>query len=257
MKPLPRRLRHDEEATLVEHLDELRTRLIVCLVAIGLALIVTYVFHNRLLHWLNRPLPARVRPPVTFGVAEPFLTTFWIAIWAAFLLALPVVLWQIWAFFAPAFNESVQRSIVWLVAAAIVLGLAGLAFGYFVVLPPAIHYLTNYGRHNFNVLIRARDYYSFVSVALLAITIVFEVPLFILGLIRLRVLSAEKLRRGRRVGYVIMFVLAVALPGVDPVTTTIEGVALIVLYEATIWVAILLDRRWQAEAAHAATIPEP
>jgi sec-independent protein translocase protein TatC len=257
MKRLPRRLRHDEEATLVEHLDELRTRLIVCLVAIGLALIVTYVFHNQLLHWLNRPLPERVRPPVTFGVAEPFLTTFWVAIWAAFLLALPVILWQVWAFLAPAFNESAQRSIVWLVFAAVALGVAGLAFGYFIVLPPAIHYLTNFGRHNFHVLIRARDYYSFVSVALLAITIVFEVPLFILGLIRLRVFSAQKLRRSRRVGYVIMFALAVALPGVDPVTTTIEGVALVVLYEMTIWVAIVLDRRWQAEAARPATIPEP
>jgi sec-independent protein translocase protein TatC len=257
MRPLPRRLRHDEEATLVEHLDELRTRLIVCLVAVGLALVVTYIFRDRLLHWLNRPLPARVRPPVTFGVAEPFLTTFWVAIWAAFLLALPVILWQIWAFLAPAFNESAQRSIVWLVLSAVLLGIAGLAFGYYVVLPPAIHYLTNFGRNNFHILIRARDYYGFVSVALLAITIVFEVPLFILGLIRLRVLSAEKLRRGRRVGYVIMFALAVALPGVDPVTTTIEGVALIVLYEVTIWIAIVLDRRWRAEAARPATIPEP
>jgi len=257
MKRLPRRLQHDEEATLVEHLDELRARLIVCLVALALALVVTYVFHDRLLHWLNRPLPQRVRPPVTFGVAEPFLTTFWVSIWAAFLLALPVILWQVWSFFAPAFDESVQRSIAALVGAAVVLGVAGLAFGYFVVLPPAIHYLTNFGRHNFRVLIRARDYYSFVSVALLAITIVFEVPLFILGLVRLRVLSSAKLRRGRRVGYVVMFGLAVALPGVDPVTTTIEGAALIVLYEATIWIAIVLDRRWRAETARPATIPEP
>jgi sec-independent protein translocase protein TatC len=257
MRPLPRRLRHDEEATLVEHLDELRTRLIICLVALGLALIVTYAFHNRILHWLNRPLPAHLRRPVTFGVAEPFLTTFWVAIWAAFLLALPVIMWQIWAYLAPAFDESVQRSVVWLVVTAAVLGVAGLAFGYFVVLPPAIHYLTTFGRHNFQIFVRARDYYSFVSVALLAITIVFEVPLFILGLIRLRVLSAEKLRKGRRVGYVIMFALAVALPGVDPVTTTIEGVALIVLFEVTIWVAHLLDRRWRAQAARPATIPEP
>jgi sec-independent protein translocase protein TatC len=257
MKRLPRRLRHDEEATLVEHLDELRTRLIICLVVVGLALIVTYVFHDRLLHWLNRPLPARVRPPVTFGVAEPFLTTFWVAIWAAFLLALPVILWQAWAFFAPAFSESAQHAIAWLVLAAVLLGAAGLAFGYFVVLPPAIHYLTNFGRNNFHVMIRARDYYSFVSVALLAITIVFEVPLFILGLIRLRVLPAQKLRKSRRAGYVIMFALAVALPGVDPVTTTIEGVALVVLFEATIWIGLLLDRRWRAEATHPATIPEP
>ena len=88
-------------------------------------------------------------------------------------------------------------------------------------------------------------------------TIVFEVPLFILGLIRLRVLSAAKLRRGRRIGYVVMFALAVALPGVDPVTTTLEGVALIVLYEATIWIAVVLDRRWRAQTTRPATIPEP
>jgi sec-independent protein translocase protein TatC len=257
MKRLPRRLRHDEEATLVEHLDELRTRLIVCLVSVGLALIVTYIFHDRILHWLNRPLPAHLRRPVTFGVAEPFLTTFWVAIWAAFLLALPVIMWQVWAYLAPAFDEAAQHAIAWLVLSAAALGLLGLAFGYFLVLPPAIHFLTNYGRSNFHILIRARDYYSFVSVALLAVTIVFEVPLFILGLIRLRVFSAEKLRRGRRVGYVIMFALAVALPGVDPVTTTIEGVALVVLFEITIWVARLLDRRWRAEAAHPATIAEP
>src|SRR5947209_18032819 len=148
MKRLPRRLRHDEEATLVEHLDELRTRLIVCLVAIALALVVTYVFHNRLLHWLNRPLPHRVRPPTTFGVAEPFLTTFWVAIWAAVLLALPVILWPIWSFLAPAFDESAQRAVRRLVLGATVLGIAGLAFGYFIVLPPAIHFLTNYGRSN-------------------------------------------------------------------------------------------------------------
>jgi len=96
-----------------------------------------------------------------------------------------------------------------------------------------------------------------VSAALIAVTLVFEVPLFILGLIRLRVLSAEKLRRSRRVGYVIMFALAVALPGVDPVTTTIEGVALLILFEATIWIALALDRRWRAEATRPATIPEP
>src|ERR671934_1920904 len=134
MKRLPRRLRHDEEATLVEHLDELRTRLIICLLSVAVALIVTYTFHDRILHWLNRPLPAHLRRPVTFGVAEPFLTTFWVAIWAAFLLALPVIMWQVWAYLAPAFNESAQHAVTWLVITATGLGVAGLAFGYFVVL---------------------------------------------------------------------------------------------------------------------------
>src|SRR2546428_953421 len=158
MTRLPRRLRHDEEATLVEHLDELRTRLIICLIAVALALIVTYVFHDQILHWLNRPLPARLRHPVTFGVAEPFLTTFWVSIWAAFLLALPVIMWQVWAYLAPAFDESAQRAMTWLVVAATVLGVAGLAFGYFLLLPPAIHLLTKYGRRNLPIPLRPPDH---------------------------------------------------------------------------------------------------
>src|ERR1044071_9005808 len=92
MKRLPRRLQHGEEATLVEHLDELRTRIFVCLGALLIGLIVGYVIHDHLIHWLNRPLPeGRVGRPITFGVAEPFLTSFKISLYAGFLLALPVM----------------------------------------------------------------------------------------------------------------------------------------------------------------------
>src|SRR3989440_2328442 len=96
---LPRRLRHGEEATLVEHLDELRTRIFVSLGALLIGLAVGFVIHHQLIHWLNRPLPeGRVGRPLTFGVAEPFLTSFKISLFAGFLFALPVILWQLWAF---------------------------------------------------------------------------------------------------------------------------------------------------------------
>ena len=118
----------------------------------------------------------------------------------------------------------------WLVALATVLTIAGVAFGYYIVLPAALKFLTNYDNNLYNIQIRAKDYYSFVSLVLLAVGIVFQVPLFILGLVRLGVLTSAKLRRNWRIGIVSMTALAVALPGIDPVTTLLEMVPLISLY---------------------------
>ena len=101
MARLPRRLSHGEEATLAEHLDELRGRLIVIIGALALGTIVAYIFHNRVLDWLNGPLPAGKRL-VTLGVAEPFTTTLTVCVYAGLVVSLPVVLWQLWSFFAPA-----------------------------------------------------------------------------------------------------------------------------------------------------------
>src|SRR5712691_11743681 len=112
MKRLPRRLRHGEEATLVEHLDELRTRIFVSLGALGFGFVVAFVFHRRLIHWLNAPLPHRVGKPITFGVAEPFLTSATISLYAGFLLALPVILWQLWSFLIPAVDARHEHQIL-------------------------------------------------------------------------------------------------------------------------------------------------
>src|ERR671934_415479 len=189
MARLPRRLRHGEEATLVEHLGELRARLIIALAAIAVAFVVAYTFHGQLLDWLNRPLPHRLRKPTTFSPIEPFTTSIWVSLWAAFLIALPIVFWQVWAFLAPALEEHRQRSMAVLVGFATALGLGGVAFGYWVVLPPAIHFLTNYDSNHYDILIRARDYYRFVSFVLLGVALAFEVPVFVLALVRLRILS--------------------------------------------------------------------
>ena len=142
MKRLPRRLRHGEEATLVEHLDELRSRIFVSLGALVLGFVVAFVFHRHLLHWLNAPLPEDRGNPITLGVAEPFLTAMKVSLMAGFALALPVVLWQLWSFLAPAMEESAQRVVAVFVGIATVLFAGGLAFGYFVLMPKAIEFLT-------------------------------------------------------------------------------------------------------------------
>jgi sec-independent protein translocase protein TatC len=243
MKRLPRRLSHGEEATLVEHLGELRARIVVSLIGITLGFIVAYAFHGQLVKWLEDALPANHRRLITLSPAEPFLTSMWISLYAGFLLALPVVLYQVWSFFAPAFEQNTQRVVVGLTAFAAILAAGGLAFGYFVALPAAVHFLTNFDSHLYDIQIRARDYLSFAAVVLFAVTIVFEVPIVILGLVRIRLLSSAKLRRNRRIGYVVMAAIAVALPGVDPVTTAMEMIPLMLLFEGSIWLAVLLERR--------------
>jgi sec-independent protein translocase protein TatC len=245
MRILPRRLRHGEEATLVEHLEELRARVFVVLIAFGLAFVVTYTFHGTLLEWLNQPLPARLRKPVTFSPLEPFSTSIWVSLWAAFLVTLPIFFWQTWAFFAPALEERHQRSIGVLVAFSAALALAGVAFGYWVVLPAAIHFLTNYDSSHFTILIRARDYYRFAAIVLLAVSIAFEVPVFVLGLVRLRILSAARLRRSWRMGVFVMVLIGVALPGVDPVSTILSTLPLVALYVLSIALASVLEPRWR------------
>jgi sec-independent protein translocase protein TatC len=251
--PLPRRLGYGEEATLVEHLGELRTRILVSLVALAVGFGVAYAFHSHLIHWLEDALPANRRHLVTFGVAEPFLTSMWVSLYAGMLLAAPILLWQLWSFLAPAFEVHVQRVVVGLVAFATVLGVVGLGFGYFVALPAAVHFLTNYDQNLFNIQIRAKDYISFASLVLIAVTVVFELPIFILALVRIGVLSSQQLRKNRRIGYAAVAVLAVALPGVDPVTTTLEMIPLMVLYEGSIWLSVLVDQRSAARAAASET----
>jgi sec-independent protein translocase protein TatC len=198
--------------------------------------------------WLEDALPANHRRLTTLSPAEPFLTSMWISLYAGFLLALPVVLYQVWSFFAPAFEQNTQRIVVGLTAFAAVLAAGGLAFGYFVALPAAVHFLTNYDKNLYFIQIRARDYLSFAAVVLFAVTIVFEVPIVILGLVRIGILSSAKLRRNRRIGYVVMAAIAVALPGVDPVTTTMEMIPLMLLFEGSIWLSVLLERRQAAPA---------
>ncbi len=243
MKRLPRRLGHGEEATLVEHLEELRQRIFVSLGALIVGFIATYAIHRHLLHWLNRPLPAHVGKPITLGVAEPFLTVMKISLFGGLILAAPVILWQFWGFFAPAVDQRQERRVLYFVFFAAGLLAGGIVFGYFVALPAAVHYLTNFDKSEFNIQLRAKDYYGFTTMVLLAMGIVFELPVFVLSLVRLGILSTRQLRSNRRTGYFIIAVVAVALPGVDPITTVIETVPLWVLYELSIWLSVLMERR--------------
>lgn len=244
-KRLPRRLGHGEEATVVEHLDELRTRLFIALGSVLPGFFVAFAFHGRLVEWLTRPLPDDNDRLLALGVTEAFFTSVKVSFYAGLALALPVILYQAWAFLAPAFDQSVQRVISVFVAIATGLFACGVAFGYVVVLPAALSFLVDYDPQHFDTQIRASYYLSFAALTLLALGIVFELPIWILALVRLRVLTAERLRRNRRIGYVLALALAILLPTVDPVSLAFEAVPVILLFEASIWLAVLMERRWE------------
>jgi sec-independent protein translocase protein TatC len=242
---LPRRLQHGEEATLVEHLDELRSRLILALVAIVPAFAVAFYFHEEVIEWLTGPLPDD-KQLVTLGVTEPFTTSVMVSVVVAIALVLPILLWQIWAFLAPAVSPHFERVALVFVTLATGLFACGVVFMYYVVLPRALDFLTSYDDELYEIQIRASYYYRFVALLLLGGGIAFLLPIFVLALVRLRVLTSARLRQNRRIAFVVLLIFAALLPTVDPVSLAFEIVPLMLLFELSIWLAVLLERRWEA-----------
>jgi sec-independent protein translocase protein TatC len=241
---LPRRLAHGEEATLVEHLGELRTRLLIALGSVAVAFVVAFAFQERILRWLSEPLPDD-KQLVTLGVTEPFFTAVKVSLYAGIAIALPIVLYQLWSFLAPAFEEHTQRVVSVFVLIGTALFVCGAAFGYFVLLPRGLGFLTDYNAEFYDIQIRASYYYSFVTMIVLGMGLVFELPMFVLALVRLRILSADKLRRNRRLGIFLVVLAAVLLPTVDPISLAFETVPLLILFELSIWLAVVMERRWE------------
>jgi sec-independent protein translocase protein TatC len=241
---MARRIRpvaHDDRLSIVEHLDELRTRIVICILAFGAAWALTAWQNDLVLRIVNRPLPRGIEP-ITLGPAEAFYTTLTQAAYAALLIALPVILYQVYAFLLPAFSPSERRVALPLLLMVPVLFITGVVFCYFVVLTPALDFLLNFNADEFNTQVRARDYYSFVTMLMLAMGLGFQVPVAVLAACRLGVTTPEKLRKGRRYAIVVIAELASLLPTLDPLTLILEMVPLVLLYELSIWLASALGR---------------
>jgi sec-independent protein translocase protein TatC len=306
------RIGHEDRLSAVDHLEELRTRLIVCLVAIALAFGVCVWQNHALLRIINRPLthqtqkqvqrgngplgstyavqqnarivatqleqvvatlrrpgsgataatraslapvppkleraiaalstPAQGDKPVTLGIGEPFVTTMGLALIFALILALPLVLYEIYGFLLPAFSPNQQRAARPVMLAVPLLFVLGVAFGYFVVLPAAVRFFVNFNSAEFNVLVQANHYYRFAAITLLAMGLVFQVPVAILAVTRAGIVSVRQLRRNRRYALLACGLVAAFLPG-DAVTLVLETAPLYLLFEASLLVAAAAGRR--------------
>jgi sec-independent protein translocase protein TatC len=310
-----RPIAHEDRLSLVEHLDELRTRIILCLAVFVAAFAFCFWQNDRILNIMDRPLEksafhkgsddpleksatfqqaqkrvllqlavigreqgrsndltpalraqwldlsrvatagaaaapkATARRPVTLGVGEPFTVTFKVVGYAALLLSLPFLLYQAYAFVLPAFSPRERAVALPLMAMVPFLFIAGVVFAYYMVLPNAINFLQNFNDDNYDILLQARDFYRFSIMVLIAMGIAFQVPVGILAVTRVGIVTPRQLRQNRRYAILIIAVLAMLLPGQDPVTMLILMAPLIVLFEGSILLASLFDRR--AERARA------
>jgi sec-independent protein translocase protein TatC len=316
IRHIPRRLDHGERLSVVGHLDELRTRLIVSMLALGVAFGLCFWQNHRLLHVIDTPLAHQTQQqvreghgplgatyevqrsardvavqlrsvagvlaaehptspaaaaldhvqsnlsrdvtrlsaapsgdrPVTLGIGEPFTTTLTVTFIFALILSLPVLLHQAFAFLMPAVAPGHRRGMMPLAFAVPVLFLAGVGFGYAVVLPAAVHFFQNFNSGEFNVLVQAGPYYKFAATTLLAMGLLFEVPVAILAATQAGVITPRQLRHNRRYAVGVCALVAAVLPG-DAITMLLETVPLYLLFEASVVVASVAERRGRRREA--------
>ena len=306
------RIGHEDRLTVVDHLQELRGRLIISLAAIAVAFGFCMWQNHALLHIINKPLETQTqkqvragngplgatytvqqstlaiaselqlvvgtleRPgsgasaqtraslqsatpklhraitslsaaprgdrPVTLGIGEPFTTTIGIALMFALIMALPIVLYELYGFLLPAFSPEQKRVAAPLMLAIPFLFMAGVAFGYFIVLPAAVRFFQNFNSSEFNVLVQANQYYHFAAVTLLAMGLVFQVPVALLAATRAGIVTPDQLRHNRRYAILACGAVAALLPG-DAITLLLETVPLYLLFEASLLLATIIERR--------------
>jgi len=316
------RVGHEDRLTVVDHLTELRGRLIISLAALAVAFGLCMWQNHALLHVINKPLStqtqkqvkkgngplgatytvqqsartvatqlqavtgaldrrgsgvspatraalAGVSPqleeaikrlskapvgnkPVTLGIGEPFTTTVGIALIFAFILALPIILFQLYGFLLPAFSPRQQKIAKSVTLSIPFLFVIGVLFGYFVVLPAAVRFFQNFNSGEFNVLVQANQYYHFAAVTLLAMGLVFQIPVAILAATRAEIVTPSQLRHNRRYAVLACGAVAAFLPG-DAITLVLETVPLYLLFEASLLLASIVERREQRRSGAGAS----
>jgi len=307
-----RSIGHEDRVSVVDHLEELRARLIVSLAVIAVAFGFCFWQNHALLNIINAPLAhqtqkqvkagngplgstytvqesahtvatqlqlvvqalerpgsgasaatkaalTHVKPqlsaaikhlsaapqgnkPVTLGIGEPFSTTVGIAFIFAMILSLPILLYEMYAFLLPAFSPEQRRVTTPLMLAIPFLFVAGVLFGYFIVLPAAVRFFQNFNSGQFNVLVQASQYYHFAAVVLLAMGLVFQVPVGVLAATRAGIVTTKQLRHNRRYAILACGAVAAFLPG-DAITLLLETVPLYLLFEVSVLLARIIEHR--------------
>jgi sec-independent protein translocase protein TatC len=234
-----RKIEFDEEAPVVDHLEELRSRLIVAGIVLGLAFALCFWQNHLVLALANAPLPDG-REPITLGVSEPFMATVKLCGYAGLLLALPALLYLTAGFVLPALSPRERRTITPFLVAIPVLFIAGVVFSFFVIVPAATKFLLHFNRDQFDIQIRASQYYGFLLTTLMALGLVFELPLAILAVTRLGICTPDDLASNRRYAVLAIAVVAMLLPGTDPVTMLISMAPLLLLFELSVQLSKLV-----------------
>ena len=233
---MPIRPRDEARMTIIEHLEEFRSRLFKIAIAFVIASVVTWIFKARIFDALLEP--AGLKELNFMGPAQGLITDVKLALFSAFLLTIPVILYQMWMFIAPAVGDVGRLFTYILVILASSLFLAGVAFGYYAILPVGLQFLLGYAEDRYNELITADTYLPFVTRLLLASGIVFELPAATYVGAKLGLITAPTLRRFRKHALIVNAVLAAALtPSPDPFSMILMAVPMLLMYEVSILIA--------------------
>ncbi len=238
-----RRIEHHEEVPLTDHLEELRNRVMISLISLTVGFVLSFWQHERIIEFLNRPLPPDVPQPIVLDVAEPFMIALKVSVAGAVILCLPILIYQIYAYIMPAFDPDHDRRTWPYLSIASALFFVGLSFGYFLMLPAALNFLVNFDAELYNRQVGAATYYSFVVWILLGCGIMFQLPTGVFVLSSVGLMKASFMRKNRRFAIFFMAVVAAALPGGDVLSMMIALSALLVLYEVSIFVAVWVERK--------------
>jgi len=240
----------DKKQTFIEHLEELRQRLIRSLIAVGIAFIICYIFSKQIFAFLMVPLKKTLPPDATMiftSLPEAFITYLKVAFLAGLFLASPYVLYQVWLFVAPALYSHEKRYVVPFLIFSTLFFVGGAAFGYFVVFPFGFRFFIGFATDFIRPAPKIKEYLSFCSTLLLAFGLVFELPVFIFFLSKLGVVDAKMLARSRKYAILIIFTVAALFTPPDVMTQLMMALPLLALYELSIWVAKVFGRRKEAD----------
>jgi sec-independent protein translocase protein TatC len=236
-----RRPKPDDELSVVEHLEELRIRLIVSIAVLLVAVSACYYENDQIYRLMTGPIHGQKL--VTFAPGEAFFNAITVSVYGGLLISLPVLSYQLYAFVIPAFARETQRAIRPLLLMVPGLFVIGVVFGWFVVIPPALHFLTNFNSDVVQYKPRASDYIHFVAYTLLAMGLVFELPVVMMALGRVGILRSAFMRKRWREAVVALAVFAAVLPGTDPITMTAEYVPMLVLYAISYFLVRAVEPR--------------
>jgi sec-independent protein translocase protein TatC len=227
----------EKKISFTAHLDELRRRLIVCFVAVGIGFALSYGFKEKLFQILTRPLIDVMQTGdklIFTGLPEAFFTYLKVAFLSGLILAAPVIFYEFWMFVAPGLYKKEKRLMVPIVFLSTLFFVGGSFFGYFIVFPYGFKFFLGFASETIQPLPSMREYLSFASKLLLAFGLVFELPLVITFLAKLGIVSVSFLKKNRKYALLLFFVGAAILTPPDVVTQIMMALPLMVLYEISI-----------------------
>ncbi|MBW1778114.1 MAG: twin-arginine translocase subunit TatC [Deltaproteobacteria bacterium] len=236
----------EDKLPFTAHLEELRNRLIVCFIAVGVGFALSYSFKERLFHILTRPLIAVMQEGdklVFTGLPEAFFSYLKVAFLSGIMLAAPVIIYEFWMFVAPGLYHKEKRILLPIVFLSSLFFVGGALFGYFVVFPFGFQFFLSFATETIRPLPSMKEYLSFASKLLLAFGLVFELPLLLTFMSRLGLVSVAFLKKNRKYAFLLFFVMAAILTPPDVVTQVMMGLPMIVLYEISILGARLFERK--------------